>query len=404
MTDVAIIGAGPYGLACAAHLRAARQDVAIFGDTMASWRDQMPAGMRLRSSWDASTISGPGEGLTLDAYEASLGRRIARPVPLDDYIAYGEWFAENGVGAIDDRRIASVEPVVGGFRLNFDGDARVVRRVVVATGVAAFPNRPVHLRELPGDRVLHSGEVTDPAAFAGERVLVVGAGQSGVEIAALLAESRAHVELVARTPTVRWLRRSGFLHSLPPALRSLCYPATDVGPPVLNRMAAAPELMRRLPAKTRDRIAYRCIRPAAAGWLTGRVLDVPMTLDTEVQAAVPAGDSLTVRMSDGSAREVDRLVLATGYRIDVARLNVLSPAIRAQLRTRLGSPVVGAGFASSVPGLHFVGAFAAPSYGPVMRFVSGTWSTGPVLARYLDPARAKAASTSAVPLPARGGV
>jgi hypothetical protein len=404
MTDVAIIGAGPYGLACAAHLRGTRQDVAIFGDTMASWRDLMPAGMRLRSSWDASTISGPGDGLTLDAYEASLGRRIPRPVPLQDFIAYGEWFAENGVGAIDDRRVLSVESVTGGFRLNLDdGDGPVARRVVVATGVAAFPNRPAHLRDLPGDRVVHTGDLTDPGAFAGERVVVLGAGQSGVETTALLAEGGAHVELVARASTIRWLRRSGFLHSLPPALRSVFYPPTDVGPPVLNRLAAVPEVMRRLPTKTRDRIAYRCIRPAAAGWLTPRVRDVPMTIDSEDHAVVPDGDGLTLRMSDGSTRKADRVVLATGYRVDVSRLDLLSPAIRAELRTRIGSPVLGAGFASSVPGLHFVGAFAAPSYGPVMRFVSGTWSTAPVLARYLDPAGAEPAPVYPAPLAARGG-
>src|SRR5690348_13926276 len=69
-SPVVIIGAGPYGLAAAAHLRAAGVEARVFGEAMAFWARQMPAGMLLRSYWDASHIADPARDLTLDAYDA----------------------------------------------------------------------------------------------------------------------------------------------------------------------------------------------------------------------------------------------------------------------------------------------------------------------------------------------
>src|SRR5438132_12642506 len=87
---VAIIGSGPYGLAAAAHLRSVGIEPRVFGEPMGFWR-QMPAGMRLRSAWDASHISGPGGSLTLDEYQAATEVKLAMPLPLDEFIRYGLW-------------------------------------------------------------------------------------------------------------------------------------------------------------------------------------------------------------------------------------------------------------------------------------------------------------------------
>ena len=71
--SVTIIGAGPYGLSAAAHLRAAGVSTQSFGRTMEYWREHMPDGMMLRSIVEASHISAPGEGL-----RARPLRRVAR--------------------------------------------------------------------------------------------------------------------------------------------------------------------------------------------------------------------------------------------------------------------------------------------------------------------------------------
>jgi cation diffusion facilitator CzcD-associated flavoprotein CzcO len=65
---VAIVGAGPYGLAAAAHLRAANVPIRIFGDALSFWRGNMPAGMKLRSPWAATHIADPRRRFLLDDY------------------------------------------------------------------------------------------------------------------------------------------------------------------------------------------------------------------------------------------------------------------------------------------------------------------------------------------------
>lgn len=164
-----------------------------------------------------------------------------------------------------------------------------------------------------------------------------------------------------------------------------------------------PALLAKLPRATRDRITRRCIRPAAAAWLVDRTRGVRMTTQTEVLHAEHDADGLELVLSDGTERRVDRVVLATGYRVDARTHPLLPPAVRAQLSVHDGHPLLGRGFESSVPGLHFVGAPALASYGPVVRFVSGTWLTGPGLAAHVA-ADARRRRAVARPVAAAAGV
>src|SRR5205809_161418 len=116
-TQVAIIGAGPYGLAAAAHLRAAGLEVCIFGEPMVFWQRQMPKGMFLRSSWEASHISHPHQACTLDTFQAAQGISLVTPLPLEDFIAYGLWFQRQVAPDLDPRRVSRIERVPGGLRI-----------------------------------------------------------------------------------------------------------------------------------------------------------------------------------------------------------------------------------------------------------------------------------------------
>ena len=102
--QVAIIGAGPYGLAAAAHLRAVGVETCIFGKVMEFWENQMPAGMFLRSSWEASHIADPDRRLTLDRYQTSRNVQLSKPIPLGGFIEYGRWFQQQ---VAPDRRQAA---------------------------------------------------------------------------------------------------------------------------------------------------------------------------------------------------------------------------------------------------------------------------------------------------------
>jgi hypothetical protein len=369
-TGVAVLGAGPYGLSAAAHLRRAGVETRVFGSTMAFWRERMPRGMFLRSGWHASHIADPGRELTLDAYEAAQGRTLERPVPLTDFVDYGEWYRDRAGIEPDPRLVERLSLANGHFTLRLDdGETVEAGAVVVATGLDRFEWRPPQFAALPSELVSHSSEHSSLAQFGGSRVAVVGAGQSATESAALLHEAGAEVELVLRRPEVQWL--SGGRLASRPRLHSLLYPPTDVGPPGLNWIVATPGLFRTFPTTLRNPISTRVLRPAAADWLQPRLTGVTLSAGRTIVAARQNEHGCELVLDDGATREVDHVLLATGFRVDLRRLPLLEDVVD-QIRLAEGSPVLGEGYESSVPGLHFVGASATYSFGPLMRFVAGT--------------------------------
>jgi pyridine nucleotide-disulfide oxidoreductase len=386
--EVAVIGAGPYGLAASAHLRASGTATHVLGVPMEFWSRRMPAGMFLRSARAASHIADPAGMFTLDRFAAERGVAVPSPVPLADYLGYGHWFQQNAVPDVDRRRVVDVERTSSGrFRLQLhDGESIGAERVVYAAGLAQFAWRPPVFASLPAEIASHACHHADFARFARRRVLVVGAGQSAIESAALLAEAGAAVELLARADSLRWLRGGALRRSLGP-FKPLFYPATDVGPPGLNHLMARPLLLRKLPAPLRERASVRSVRPAGAEWLKGRLRGVRITTGSHAIQAERYGDGAYVNLSDGSSRRVDHVLLGTGYRVDVTRCRLLGPELLRRLESHSGLPRLGPGLEASVPGLHFVGAPAAGSYGPLMKFVSGTRFASEALTAHVATAR-----------------
>jgi lysine/ornithine N-monooxygenase len=381
-TDVAIIGAGPYGLAAAAHLRAAGVETRVFGEPMVFWERSMPKGMLLRSSWDASHIADPARAYTLEAFNAAHPAPLTAPIPLAGFVAYGHWFQQQVVPDVDRRSVVRVTPEVGGFELQlWDGERLQADRVIVAAGLAGFDVRPPRFDGLPETLVSHASDHHDLSTFNGRRVTVVGGGQSALESAALLHEAGAEVEVLIRERAVRWLGRSARLHRAPTPIRRALYPSTDVGPPGLSWIVALPDLFRVLPRPLQRRITARSIRPAGSAWLAARLADVPIAEGRSVAAATMTGGHVRLTLDDGNERVVDHVLLGTGYRVDVTRYPFLTAEINGALRLADGYPVLGSGFESSMRGLHFIGAAAVHSFGPVVRFVSGTIYTGHALAR-----------------------
>ncbi len=203
--DVAIIGAGPYGLSATAHLRKVKGlDVHTFGEPMSFWERNMPTGMLLRSGWAASHIADPNQSLTLEAYQAASSNHFSSPVPLDRFVDYGLWYQRQAIPDLDRRKIARVESHARGFRLILEeGETVLARRLVVAAGIGSFTWRPPEFAGLPCSLASHTAEHRELRKFAGKQVLVIGSGQSALESAALLHESGAEVEIVARAPRSR---------------------------------------------------------------------------------------------------------------------------------------------------------------------------------------------------------
>jgi cation diffusion facilitator CzcD-associated flavoprotein CzcO len=380
-----VIGAGPYGLSIAAHLRARGVPVRVFGEVMTTWQRHMPAGMFLKSTPAASSLSAPSAGFTLGEFCAQAGLRPLgehEMVPVGLFIRYGQWFAERLVPGIEPRRVCQVQHAAGSFRLRLDtGEEVMSDAVVLAAGLTDFAYLPPELAAagpagpLPASAVSHSSQHRDLSVFAGQDVAVIGAGQSALESAALLHEAGATVRVLARQQA-----RFGSPPKTPARgpMRLLPRPRSPLGPTWrIYPFSHAPWLFRHLPPRTRIRLVRRVLGPLGAWWLADRVAGrLPVSCGQRVLAARRDGDKvlLTVVSADGQQAEArfDHVLAATGYRVDLARLAYLGPELRAGIRTVDGWPDLSSCFESSVPGLFFAGLTAAATFGPVMRFVCGT--------------------------------
>src|SRR6201994_4488105 len=132
--DVAIVGAGPYGLSVAAHLAARNIGFRIFGPAMDTWRNAFPPGMFLKSEGFASSLSDPGKTFTLAHYSTANGIPYAdtgEPVPLKVFTDYGDAFQERFAPHHDKRLVTRIEREDDGFWLTLeDGEMVCARRVV----------------------------------------------------------------------------------------------------------------------------------------------------------------------------------------------------------------------------------------------------------------------------------
>jgi FAD-dependent urate hydroxylase len=370
--EVAVIGAGPYGLSAAAHLKAAGVDVRIFGKPMEFWADKMPAGMLLRSPRVASNISDPCASHTLDAFRSADGMTPAAPIPLEIFVDYGQWFQRQLISNLDQREVAAIEVSGNGFRILLnDGISFLSKRVVVAAGIGPFQQIPKVFRSLPSAQVTHCYSGFEVNAFAGQRVAVVGAGQSSLESAALLHEAGAEVEVIARIAALRWIGQHPWMHRLGP-ISSMLYSKHDIGPAGISRLVATPNLVRCVPLAWRDKIRTRAVRSAGSAWLPARLKDVKIKTGRFVAEARSLGSQVQLKLDDGSVSFVDHVILGTGYSVDISRYKFLPPAIVKQVQVFDGYPVLDSGFCSSLPGLHFIGAPAARTFGPLLYFVAGT--------------------------------
>jgi thioredoxin reductase len=379
IVDVAIVGAGPYGLSLAAHLRANGIAFRQFGKPMSLWRDAMPAGMFLKSQGFASNLSDPRGSHTLAAFCAETARPYADyglPVALDTFVAYGEWFRDAHARDLEEVYVTDVTRHGGHFRLTLaDGDTATARSVVVAAGVEHFGRLPDELAGLPATACTHVSAHTDLGTFAGRRVAVLGGGQSALESAALLREGGADVTVVARADRIVWNGQP--LPPDRPLARKLREPEAGLGSGWGTWFYSNhPELFHRLPESTRVYRARTALGPAGASWLRERVDGkIPLLVRRRLVWAKQADGEVrlgfTTSTGDQQELAADHVIAATGYRPDLRRLRLLGDGIRADLRTVDGTVAVDADFGTSVPGLYVMGPAVAPSFGPVMRFVYG---------------------------------
>jgi FAD-dependent urate hydroxylase len=375
----------------AAHLDACGTERRIFGLPFSTWRDRMPQGMLLRSEPYASDVAAPNPGFGVGDYCRTKGLPYTErrtPLSRETFLAYGDWFARSLVPDVDHASVTSVESSGDGFRLSTAGGEQLqAANVVVATGIVPFAYLPPVLRALPEELASHSSSHADLSGFVGRRVAVVGRGQSALETAAILHELGAEVELIGRGPI--WYNKpvpatSTFWTSVRKPINPLCETWHCWG------YYTFPDVFRAFPERLRVEKARTVLGPSGAWWLQSR-LEGQVPLRTGLQVLDARTEGAKVRLvlgGDGGGESVyDHVISATGFRLDLERLGYLAPQLRRSVTVAGGAPVLSRSFESTVPGLFFVGAMAAPSLGPAMRFIAGTWFTAKRLSKRLASSR-----------------
>ena len=380
MIDAAIIGAGPYGLSIAAHLRNSGISYRIFGKPMQSWREHMPKGMMLKSDGFASNLYDPEGAFTLRDFCAEQGipfHDTEIPVSLDTFAKYGVAFRERFVPDLEEKNVISVVRLPEGFLLKLDSGEQVyARRVVLAIGITHFKYIPEVFSHLSSEYVTHSYDHHELDRFRGRSVAVIGAGASAIGLAALMNQAGCDVQLVARRSKLEFHSgpTPGKRRSLWQRIRN---PQSGLGPNIKSRFYADyPNLFRFFPEDLRVKLVRVTLGPAA-GYTSKELFIgiVPTLTGVMLERAEVVGGKvrLTVRSIDGSQKlvTVDHVIAGTGYKVTVNRMQFLSPEIRRELALTQASPALSGEFESSLPGLYFVGLPAAHTFGPVMRFAFG---------------------------------
>ena len=363
-----VIGAGPYGLATAAEARRLGVDTVVLGEPMGFWRRHMPAGMLLRSGRDWH-LDASGEH-TLDAYAEAQGIDPAAidPIPIDVFIGYADWFAtQKGIEPRPQRVRALARRDGEGFEARMeDGSTIVADRVVAAPGIAEFAVEPALVREtLAPGQWSHTARTVEFAGLRGRRCLIVGGRQSAFEWAALLAEAgAARVDVVHR-------------HATPEFTASDWSFVDDL----LARTRQTRGWFRGLAEDERAAIVQRFWqvgRLQLEPWLADRIAGDGVHLWPHAEAAAidrGPGEAITVTLGDGTRLETDHVLLATGYRVDMRRVNYLPD----ELELADGFPVLDEDFQTNLRGLYVPGFPSTRDFGPFFGFVAGATTTAEII-------------------------
>lgn len=377
MTDVLVIGAGPFGLSISTHLRNRGIEHTIVGRPMNTWRVHMPLGLFLKSEPHGSVISAPNKGSDIasfcklhgfDDYTDRVG-----PLSLERFLAYGDWFAEKFVPDIRDWTVTKITPRDGGFQVEFAEEAPMfARNVVVATGLMPYARVPRELSHLPSDLMTHSKEWGDLSVLKGKRVAVLGGGQSSLQTGALLHEAGADVQVIVRKPEIFWEKsvalEIGPLDYIrrPPVVLCDGWACVAYG---------VPDVFRLIPEKLRVHKALSTFGPSGAWWLRERVEGIVDVMTGHALKSAEAHGSGVRLHLDGpkySTLDADHVIAGTGFHVDVKGLPFMSEEIRKNLKTQVNFAKVDRAGESSVPGLYFAGVHTMTSLGPGARFIAGT--------------------------------
>lgn len=361
-TNLLIIGAGPFGLSISALASQLGIEHLIVGKPMEFWRQNMPKGMHLRSACDWHLD--PLNIHTIESFVESQGKtaRDVEPLSLEFYHSYAEWFQKQKQIAPLPVYIRQLDHSTANLFVasTAEGNTIVARNVAIAPGFRYFAHVPEELRmRLPAGRFSHTCDFVDFTTAVNKRYLIIGGRQSAFEWAALLLENGARAVHLSHR------------HASP------AFTASDWAwvTPLVDAMVENPNWFRRLSPDEKDRITQKMWaegRLKVEPWLEPRLSSERARLwpRTEVGNCHSRDNGdLRVELTNGEKLSVDEVILATGYKVNIAQLPFLAAGnILNRMATRNGFPVLDDHFQTSVPKLFITSMPAVQDFGPFFAF------------------------------------
>ncbi|MEH7246876.1 NAD(P)-binding domain-containing protein [Neobacillus niacini] len=359
MLDLAIVGAGPYGISLAAHAAKAGLRYRVFGYPMDFWQFKMPPNMFIRTMLEYTNLSDPEERCTLKEFQKEKGLRLSYPIPRSVFVEYGKWFIEKLNLSIEKVYISHVRKEHGFFVLETENRNTVeAKNVIIAVGLTNSRYIPRDLAHVPKEYLSHTGDFTVFEQFRNQHVAVIGGGQSAWEASALLHQAHARVELIYRRP-----RRLD---------------------PEQNLNAKQKEIADEFfyyPQEKKMEVRKQFEKPTVSDFLVplveGNVTQRPNTFI--VNTTLTKVNKVQVLLNDDTTLLVDHIIAATGYRFNPHNLSFLVSIIDGIKCTEGLDPIVDESFQSTLPHLYFAGPATAFCYGPAFRFISGVKKTSQVI-------------------------
>ncbi len=200
-TELLVIGAGPYGLATAAHAQRQGMETLVLGEPMSFWRENMPEKMKLRSGPDWHMDVAQKHTMMAFLAERGMDPADVSPIPISLFLEYADWFRERAGVEVETDLVEDLTKPDGRFEATLRSGRRVTSDTVVAApGISHFGVVPEWVeRSLSPDKWTHTCDLVRFDELRGKRVLIVGGRQSAFEWAALLADGgAAEVHVVHR--------------------------------------------------------------------------------------------------------------------------------------------------------------------------------------------------------------
>lgn len=376
--DLVIIGAGPFGLSAASFANFHQIDYMVIGKPMAFWKENIPENMYLRSGTDWHLD--PYGNYTIETFLKSRNKtpEDVKPLPLTLFLDYAEWFQEQQNINVLDKLIVKLDYLEGEKKYLItlkDGKEIKAINVLIAIGFKFFKKLPVYLtKKLPAGSFTHTCDVVKFEKFKDKSVLIIGGRQSAYEWAALIVEAGAK--------TVHISHR----HETPEFAESH-WSWID---PIMDQMVDNPEWYRTLNEKEQEEIERKFwiedsqkLEP----WLLPRIdrENIKIWPLSNVVKCDEANSGLyKVHMDNGKRLEVDHIILATGYKVDINKIPFLSSGnILPKLYINEGFPDLDGYLQTNLHGLYMTSMIATKSFGRFFAYIASCRTSSQIVGNHI---------------------